>query len=296
MDETLLEQEVENIRSEVVSKFFIEYVGFLIVISLLTFILPLFICPFLAFLLTSIWGITFLFVLSMFFSLYACMFYSQQKIISRIKNLFLNTGLVYENIKVTKNTNPNNVLERLVELDLDHNYISLGNMYNLVHKDYNEIVYLGLVYLSKMNYNSYTSYYRSDSPKYRSREFKYVILSGLSQELLYEESSNIKTGIVFVVPESLFDSEKAKKQGIKHRKVENSYVVLIDDEYMSLSGYNDIISGSHNKLETDKQQKISINIFKKIDKHTILKIMESTLREIVEIINIVKGKGIIKCL
>ncbi|MCS7165833.1 MAG: hypothetical protein RMJ51_06155 [Candidatus Calescibacterium sp.] len=291
MNDKLLEQEVENIRSEVVSRFFIDYIGFLITTSLLIFILPLLICPFLFFLVTSIWGIIFLLVLSMIISFYSCISYSKQKIISRVKNLFLNTGLVYDNLRGTKNPNPNYILERLVEIDLDYNYISSGNMYNLVHTGYNESVYSGIVYLSKMNYNSYEAYYYDDSPKYRKQGFKYVTLPGLKTQLMYSEPSNIKTAIVFVVPEILFNSEKVEKEGIKYRKVGNDYVVLIEDEYV----FNRVEKRLNNS-ENNKEQKINIDIFKKIDRDTILKIMESTLKEIAEIVNIIKGRGIIKCL
>lgn len=298
MDENLLEQEIENIRREIVSKFFIDYIGLFIVISAFIFILPLTVCQCFAFLLKSIWGIIFLFVISVFISLYIHISYSQEKIKSKIKNLFLNTGLVYNNIRITKSKNTNNILQNLVEFDLNHNYVSIGNIYNLTAENYSEVIQVGVVYLSTINYSSHRRYYRDSNmrntkgvsititSRYKDEGFKYVILESFREELIYKKSSNIQTAIIFLVPENLFDYEKAQKEGIKCKKVENMYLLLID---------NDSVKQIYELIKNNKEYEINIDILKKIDKEKILQIMEASIQEPREIINMIKRKGVIKC-
>lgn len=288
MDEDLLYQEVENIRKEILSKFFIDYIVIFITVSIFIFILTFSICQCFAFLVKSIWGIAFLFLLSGYISLYLYRLHFKEKMVSNVKNLLLNTGIVYNNIRITKSKDTNDILEKLIELDLDYNYFSTGNIYNLAPRNHNQIIQVGIVYLQNIKYSGYERYY-SDNDSYRRRneKFKYVRLSSLKHELIYRKFSNIQTGIIFLVPDYLFDYEKAQKEGIKFKKVGSIYSLLVDD---------DSVKQAYESLNNGKEYKLNIDMFKKIDKEKIFQIMEDSIREPREIINIAKKKGVIKCI
>lgn len=215
----------------------------------------------------------------------------------------LDKGVTYNKVKITRNKNQNDIKKYLLELDLDYNYIKFEDIYDIVHEDYNQVIHVGVIKLSNMNYNGYRKQTdKNNLITFKDEEYEHNIqLEDSKKELLYNFSDS-KYAVFIIGNENIFNCEKIRKEDILHKKIDNIYIVLIYDdatyaftEEQERSMY--LICESFPVSDEEKQHDIPFNILRKIDKDTILEIRELAFKNPKGIIEIaVKRREVIKYL